>query len=62
MPKKLILIAQKIFFTAQIILKKRQEPKVHGEVQGKPSGIRDAVPQTVEVKNTNEMQCLTVTQ
>jgi hypothetical protein len=62
MPKKFIHVAQKIFFTVQIIKKKSQEPKVHGEVLGKPSGIRDAVSQTVEVKNTNEMQCLTVTQ
>jgi hypothetical protein len=52
MPQKLIHVAQKIFFTVQIIKKERQEPKVHGEMQGKCSGIRDAVSQTVEVKKT----------
>jgi hypothetical protein len=33
--------------------KKRQEPKAHGEVQGKLGGIKDVVKQTVGAKNTN---------
>jgi hypothetical protein len=53
MPKKLIHVAQKNFLTVQIMEKKRQEPKAHGEVQGKLGGIKDVVKQTVGAKNTN---------